>query len=76
MAFPAALYALSASQLLPLAAGITRWGRPVPVPARWVLVWCGLLVVTDGLSLAVTYAHRENLWLEDEVPLVYRRRCA
>jgi hypothetical protein len=64
MALPVALHLAAASQLLPLAAGLTRWGRPVPVPARWVLAWCGLLVVTDATSLAVNLAHRENLWVQ------------
>ena len=64
MPFPAALYAAALSQALPLSAALTRWGRPVPVPARWVLAWCGLLVVTDAASLAVNLAHRENLWLQ------------
>lgn len=70
MAFPAALYALAASQLLPLAAGLTRWGRPLPVPARWVLGWCAVLVVTDLLSLAVAFWRGDNLWLQwGAVPL-------
>jgi len=70
MPFPAVLYAAALSQTLPPIAALTRWGRPVPVPARWVLAWCGLLVVTDAISLAVNVAHRQNLWLQyGAVPL-------
>lgn len=36
----------------------------MPVPARWVLAWCSLLVVTDLASLAVAYLWGENLWLQ------------
>lgn len=64
MALPVALHLAAASQALPLLAALTRWGRPVPVPARWVLAWCALLTVTDAASLAVNLAHRENLWLQ------------
>src|SRR5512147_1972479 len=64
MRFPAALYAQAVSQLFPLAAALTRRGRLVPVPARWVLAWCSLLVVTDLASLAVAYVWGENLWLQ------------
>jgi hypothetical protein len=64
MPYPAALYAQAASQLMPLAAALTRRARPMPVPVRWVLGWCGLLVVTDLLSLAVAYWRGENLWLQ------------
>jgi hypothetical protein len=64
MRFPVALYAQAVSQLFPLAAALTRRGRQVPVPARWVLVWCILLVVTDLASLAVAYSRGENLWLQ------------
>jgi hypothetical protein len=64
MALPVALHVAVASELLPLAAGLTRWSRPVPAPARWVLWWCALLVVTDLVSLAVAFAEGENLWLQ------------
>jgi hypothetical protein len=64
MRFPVALYAQAVSQLFPLAAALTRRGRQVPVPARWVLVWSSLLVVTDLASLAVAFAEGENLWLQ------------
>ena len=58
------MYAQAVSQLFPLAAALTRRGRLVPVPARWVLAWCSLLVVTDLASLAVAYLWGENLWLQ------------
>src|SRR5574341_69506 len=64
MALPLALHVAAASQLLPIAAGLVRRGRPLPAPARWVLAWCGLLAATDAVSLAVILMHRENLWLQ------------
>lgn len=64
MALPVALHVAAATQLLPLAAGLTRWGRPVPAPARWVLAWCAVLAVTDLVSLAVALVEGENLWLQ------------
>lgn len=64
MALPVALHMAAASQLMPLAATLTRWGRPLPVPARWVVAWCALLVVTDIASLVVGLWRGENLWLQ------------
>jgi len=70
MAIPVALHLAAGSQLLPLAAALTPWGRPLPAPARWVLAWCGVMAATDLASLAVTLAHGENLWLQwGAVPL-------
>lgn len=64
MQYPMVLYAASVSQALPLVAGWMRWGRPLPAPARFVLVWCGVLLATDVLSIAVARAQGHNLWLQ------------
>ena len=70
MRFPAGLFAAALAQALPLVAASMRWGRPVPAPARWVLGWCGLLVLTDVLSIAVAFGPGANLWLQyGAVPL-------
>ncbi len=62
MPFPAVLYAAAILQALPLFAGLARRGRPVSAPARWVLVWCGLLLLGDAVTLATAMQSRENLW--------------
>lgn len=64
MAIPAVLYAASLSQALPLLAALTRRGRPLPTPARWILAWCARGLATDLLSLVVAFAQGENEWVQ------------
>jgi hypothetical protein len=64
MAIPPVLYAAALSQALPLLAALTRRGRPVPTPARWILAWCALGLATDLLSLVVAFEQGENEWVQ------------
>lgn len=63
MPIPAVLHGAAVSQALPLVAGLMRRGRPLSAPARWVLVWCGLLLLGDAVSLATALQRIENLWI-------------
>lgn len=64
MPYPAVLYAASLSQAFPLVAGWVRRGRQLPAPVRFVLAWCGVLLATDLLSIAVARVWGDNLWLQ------------
>lgn len=56
------MHAAVASQILPPLAGLI--GRRLADPARrWVVVWCLLFVLHDGLSLALGLRGINNLWL-------------
>ena len=56
------MHAAVASQILPPLAGLV--GRRLSDPARrWVVVWCLLFVLHDGLSLALGSRGINNLWL-------------
>ena len=63
MAFPAILYATSASQALPVVAAVAVWGRRPPAPYPWIVSWCVVLIASDALDLVVAYVSGPNLWL-------------
>src|SRR5574341_7920 len=64
MPFPPVLYAAALSQALPLIAGLSHRGRPLPAPVRWLLAWCALGLATDVLSMIVMFVRGANTWIQ------------
>ena len=61
---PVVLHAAVVSQAMPVCAAFLRRGRPLSAPARAVLVWCTLLVLSDALGLITAYLLGENQWVQ------------
>jgi hypothetical protein len=56
------MHAAWLAQLLPLIVGLLG-GRLVTAPRRWIVVWCVLLLVDGGISLALGTQKINNLWV-------------
>jgi hypothetical protein len=63
VAIPILLYAVSATQALPIAAVLVVRGRHPPTPYRRLVVFCLALLITDILSIALGRAVGNNRWL-------------
>lgn len=66
MRIPLLAYLSSVADAAPIAAAVVA-RRPVRGARAWVLVWCGLLFVEDGVLLALALRGTHNLW----VPYVF-----
>ncbi len=59
---PWILHAATLAQALPVLAA-ARYGRRLPAPRRWILVWCLALLAADVAQLWARSGGTNNLWL-------------